>query len=299
MADSSPPSSTPEASLTVEEICEQAALRNTVLREATLQASDSLTQAIRSVIGNEDIPPEFTPTLRSPAPDMKQLASLIAPEKPAPTPKPEPIATSEPKPQPDPKPKAITPTPPPSPKPQDTKIVRPAATERPMAFEPVAWPSFGSSKTKPPAQPQAQHQGPPAAPAPPPQATPPEPPTPALGPNEVYFSPGQLLFNKGDSADKFYVIRKGQVSLFEPSSQKEIAVLSAGSSFGEQAILVGGVRSVSARAMDQVICLAVSATTLRDMLEVEQGSIKPVFEALLLQLYLHNDLHARGHHYNA
>jgi CRP-like cAMP-binding protein len=120
------------------------------------------------------------------------------------------------------------------------------------------------------------------------------PDSPALGPNEVYFPPGQLLFNKGDSADNFYVIRRGDVSLFEPNSQKEIAVLPAGTSFGEQAILVGGVRSVSARSVDGVICLALSAKTLRDMLEIQEGSIKPVVEALLLQLYLRNDLQARG-----
>ena len=122
---------------------------------------------------------------------------------------------------------------------------------------------------------------------------------PALGPNEVYFPPGQLLFNKGDGADNFFVIRKGNVALFEPTSQKEIAVLPAGVSFGEQAILVGGVRSVSARSVDGVICLALSAKTLRDMLEVQEGSIKPVIEALLLQLYMRNDLQARGHEFSA
>ena len=122
---------------------------------------------------------------------------------------------------------------------------------------------------------------------------------PALGPNEVYFPPGQLLFNKGDGADNFFVIRKGNVALFEPTSQKEIAVLPAGVSFGEQAILVGGVRSVSARSVDGVICLALSAKTLRYMLEVQEGSIKPVIEALLLQLYMRNDLQARGHEFSA
>ena len=130
-----------------------------------------------------------------------------------------------------------------------------------------------------------------------PIAEPPE--QPALGPNEVYFAPGQLLFNKGDGADNFFVIRKGNVALFEPTSQKEIAVLPAGVSFGEQAILVGGVRSVSARSVDGVICLALSTKTLRDMLEVQEGSIKPVIEALLLQLYLRNDLQARGHQFSA
>ena len=156
------------------------------------------------------------------------------------------------------------------------------AQNRPMPFMPAAF------KTE-----EEPSESPSLAPI----AEPPE--QPALGPNEVYFAPGQLLFNKGDGADNFFVIRKGNVALFEPTSQKEIAVLPAGVSFGEQAILVGGVRSVSARSVDGVICLALSAKTLRDMLEVQEGSIKPVIEALLLQLYLRNDLQARGHQFSA
>jgi CRP-like cAMP-binding protein len=160
--------------------------------------------------------------------------------------------------------------------------------DKKIAFEPMAWPTLGAAP--------AAKASPTPAPIP---AKPSAPPAPKLGPNEVYFPAGQLLFNKGDAADRFYVIRQGEVALFEPSTQKQIATLGPGTSFGEQAILVGGVRSVSARAVNGVICLALSAETLREMLEVEQGTIKPVFEALLLQLYLHNDLHARGHRYNA
>jgi hypothetical protein len=308
-----------EPTPSMEDVCEQAALRNMVMREATRQASESLQSALRTVVGSEQVPEEFVPKIASPAPDIEALLALIPPETPE-TPEAEatsaavPVAPTAPtaliKPavpvspaapvQDKPRPSdtgskasataqgpAPTSTPAPT-APQNTSntaapsIEAPATTTK-IAFQPMTWPSFGSSPAPVAAKPQEK----------------PAPPVPALGPNEVYFAPDEILFHKGDPADRFYVIRQGEVALFEPSTQKQIATLSTGTSFGEQAILVGGVRSVSARAMGGVVCLAISAQTLRDMLEVEQGSIKPVFESLLLQLYLHNDLHARGHKYNA
>lgn len=272
----------------IDEICAQAALRNVALRQATKQASETLTTALRRVTGSTEVPEEFLPKIASPAPKLEELLELVSPpeavveatptipEKPAPT-----VASEAPQP-------AAMDTP-------QTKA-QPVA-EKKISFEPISWPTLATTPgTTPTTKAPAATAAPPAAPAP---AKPSAPPTPKLGPNEIYFPAGEILFNKGDAADRFYVIRQGEVALFEPTTQKQIATLGPGTSFGEQAILVGGVRSVSARAIDGVICLALSAETLKEMLEVEQGTIKPVFEALLLQLYLHNDLHARGHRYNA
>ncbi|MGA1471164.1 MAG: cyclic nucleotide-binding domain-containing protein [Burkholderiaceae bacterium] len=118
--------------------------------------------------------------------------------------------------------------------------------------------------------------------------------SPELGPNEVFFAKDQVLFEKGDKADFFYVLVSGKVALFEPSNQSFIANLEPGSSFGEQAILVGGVRSLSARAAEPTVCKAISAQTLGKMLDQEQGTIKPVVYALLLELYMSNDLKSQG-----
>lgn len=305
-----------EPTPSMEDVCEQAALRNMVMREATRQASENLQSALRTVVGSDEVPEEFLPKIASPAPDIEALLALIPPETPeaeatstavnmapsSPTAPIEPVGRVSPatpdqaKPQPaDAGSPMVKTTQGPAPAgapattvpPEKTDTAVPSidtpTTTTKIAFQPMSWPSFGSSQ--PPATAKSQEK--------------PTPPAPALGPNEVYFAPDEILFHKGDPADRFYVIRQGEVALFEPSTQKQIATLTTGTSFGEQAILVGGVRSVSARAMGGVVCLAISAQTLRDMLEVEQGSIKPVFESLLLQLYLHNDLHARGHKYNA
>ncbi len=116
--------------------------------------------------------------------------------------------------------------------------------------------------------------------------------------NEIEYSDGNLLFKKKDKATSFYVLKAGEVQLFEPDQNKILAVLKPGASFGEQAILAGGVRSVSAKAVGKVVCVEISAEALKKMLENSPGIIKPVFEALLLQLYMHNDLRSKGYPYN-
>ena len=270
--------------LTIEDVCEAAARRSADLSEETRQVSDSLVKVLRLVTKSEELPADLVPTLKTPPAMPEPVRAIAVPEvELKPEPKSEPVrAVSVPEVELKPEPKSAPPVP-----------VQPAKTTTAVAPQPPAQNGFVSFK---PAA-LAAEEDPSESPTLEPIAKPIE--QPALGPNEVYFPPGQLLFNKGDGADNFFVIRKGNVALFEPTSQKEIAVLPAGVSFGEQAILVGGVRSVSARSVDGVICLALSAKTLRDMLEVQEGSIKPVIEALLLQLYMRNDLQARGHEFSA
>ena len=270
--------------LTIGDVCEAAARRSADLSEETRQVSDSLVKVLRLVTKSEELPADLVPTLKTPPAMPEPVRAIAVPEvELKPEPKSEPVRAVA-VPQEELKPKLKSAPPPP---------VQPAKTTTAVAPQPPAQNGFVPFK---PAALAAEED--------PSESLTLEPiaetiEQPALGPNEVYFPPGQLLFNKGDGADNFFVIRKGNVALFEPTSQKEIAVLPAGVSFGEQAILVGGVRSVSARSVDGVICLALSAKTLRDMLEVQEGSIKPVIEALLLQLYMRNDLQARGHEFSA
>ena len=164
------------------------------------------------------------------------------------------------------------------------KVVNPEpAPEAEMKLEPVPMPKPASAP-KTTSAPKSTRPSAPVAPVAP----------VALGPNEVYFPKGQVLFEKGDKADFFYVLVSGNVALFEPSNQSFIANLEPGSSFGEQAILVGGVRSLSARAAEPTVCKAISAQTLGKMLDQEKGTIKPVVYALLLELYMSNDLKSQG-----
>lgn len=104
------------------------------------------------------------------------------------------------------------------------------------------------------------------------------------------YEPGQVLFNKGDKADHLAILLEGQVEIFDPSDNKTIATLGAGASFGEQAILEGGVRGASVRAKDQVTCLEISTAPLRAILKSDPGILTPIVETLLLQLNMVNKL---------
>ncbi|MFZ9315614.1 MAG: cyclic nucleotide-binding domain-containing protein, partial [Burkholderiaceae bacterium] len=108
------------------------------------------------------------------------------------------------------------------------------------------------------------------------------------------YAAGDMLFSKGDPAEIFFVVTEGRVSLFEPSTHFEMAVLGPGSSLGEQSILMGGVHSLTARALDRVVCTTVRADRLRTILDQQPGVVKPVFEAILLQLSMHNELRSQG-----
>ena len=102
------------------------------------------------------------------------------------------------------------------------------------------------------------------------------------------YADGQVLFEPGDPAHSFYVIQSGQVAIVERQTQRQLALLSAGESFGEQSLLAGGVRSAAAQAVGATVCLEITAQGLRDLLAKEAGVATEVLEALLLQLYMRN-----------
>jgi len=115
--------------------------------------------------------------------------------------------------------------------------------------------------------------------------------------SEVHFpvrtyAQGEVLFRRGDLASTFYVIQSGEVDLFVPPSDTFLIRLGPGESFGEQSILSGGVRSATAIAASEVQCTEITAKNLDDSVLSQQTLIRPVLEALLMQLALDNALHS-------
>ena len=53
----------------------------------------------------------------------------------------------------------------------------------------------------------------------------------------VSHADGESLFEPGDQALRFYVVQTGQVAIIDRKSNKTLAVLKPGESFGEQALL--------------------------------------------------------------
>ncbi|MEI6383890.1 MAG: cyclic nucleotide-binding domain-containing protein [Betaproteobacteria bacterium] len=105
----------------------------------------------------------------------------------------------------------------------------------------------------------------------------------------ITFESGQRIFNAGDNADKLYIIKSGVVELIGGNGQV-FAQVGEGQSFGEQAILSGGIRAAGAQAQGQVECDYIEADNANILLKSYSPLLVPIFEALLLQQSMQNAL---------
>ena len=100
---------------------------------------------------------------------------------------------------------------------------------------------------------------------------------------------GEAIFSIGDLAEHLYFIEKGQVDLINVQGNV-YASASAGQSFGEAAILQGGVRSASARANGEVDLRRITAANASELLLSHSPLLVVILEALLLQQSMQNKL---------
>jgi len=107
---------------------------------------------------------------------------------------------------------------------------------------------------------------------------------------EIRFSAGETLFRSGDPAKELFILQKGEIELIDSKSGKAFAKLVAGESFGEQAVLAGGVRSATAIAKEDCVCLRLTADGLNAILKKESVMSNLLFRALHLQLFMQNAL---------
>jgi CRP-like cAMP-binding protein len=94
----------------------------------------------------------------------------------------------------------------------------------------------------------------------------------------VRFRPGQVIFQQGDPADKFYIITKGQVditrSMKKDSPEVPVGRLAPGQFFGEIELLGRAYRSVTARAVDEVECLTLNREVFKSLLAASSETYK-------------------------
>ena len=110
------------------------------------------------------------------------------------------------------------------------------------------------------------------------------------GLTEVPFAAGACLFQAGDKADRMFIVKAGLIDLLDAASGQVFATLGPGAPFGEQAVLAAGVRSATARARVDSLCMALTADGLQRILEGERDLVRIIFRATLLQLYMQNAL---------
>jgi CRP-like cAMP-binding protein len=101
------------------------------------------------------------------------------------------------------------------------------------------------------------------------------------------FQAGQTIFKVGDPATNLYFLEKGEVELID-RNDNVFGVIPQGQSFGEAAILSGGIRGASIRAKSDVVCKKINNIEAADLLSSYSPLLVVIMEALLLQQTMNN-----------
>ncbi len=102
----------------------------------------------------------------------------------------------------------------------------------------------------------------------------------------MHFEAGELILRRGDSADRFYFLAGGEVSVVTelPSGDlKRLSTLSRGMTFGELAAVSRSTRSADVRADEAVVCYALPVAAFDRL-----GHTRPDIKLALLENLLAN-----------
>jgi CRP-like cAMP-binding protein len=83
------------------------------------------------------------------------------------------------------------------------------------------------------------------------------------------FSPGDIIFNEGDSGDAWYALYTGEVEVIKESNsgEKSIKFLGPHSCFGEIAVLDGLPRSATIRTTKETVVLRIPLVKFKELLD--------------------------------
>ncbi|MBI4616841.1 MAG: cyclic nucleotide-binding domain-containing protein [Planctomycetes bacterium] len=97
---------------------------------------------------------------------------------------------------------------------------------------------------------------------------------------------GEALFSEGDPGDTLFVIEEGKIEIFkeEPWARTVIATLGPGSFFGEMAVLGGGRRTSSARAVEDATLVFLKEKAIRTILAKIPAVAFAIFSCLIHRL---------------
>ena len=105
----------------------------------------------------------------------------------------------------------------------------------------------------------------------------------------ISYLDAEEIFAIGELAEHLYFIESGSVEMINAQGNV-FASAKKGQSFGEAAILQGGVRSAGARAKGAVCCRRISAALASELLLTYSPMLVVILESLLLQQSMQNTL---------
>jgi hypothetical protein len=98
-----------------------------------------------------------------------------------------------------------------------------------------------------------------------------------------YLNPQDVLFRAGDRGDALYIVARGKVEVLEPSAtgarpgEHSITELEEGSAFGEMALLTGGPRTATVRAVTQTDLLQLDKADFEQMIAADHELAKAAY----------------------
>lgn len=101
--------------------------------------------------------------------------------------------------------------------------------------------------------------------------------------SHAHYNPGEFIIRKGEAPTSFYVLEKGEVEILrtnDGAGQEVVALLGAGSFFGERALIDNRPRVMSVRARSPVDVLVMG----RNVFSQVSGALAPLRDALALTL---------------
>jgi CRP-like cAMP-binding protein len=101
------------------------------------------------------------------------------------------------------------------------------------------------------------------------------------------FADGEYICKIGDQATHLYFLQQGEVELLNGADQV-FGKIPQGQSFGEAAILKGGVRGASIRAKGDVVCKMIQNDEAVELLSSYSPLLVVIMEGLLLQQVMNN-----------
>lgn len=118
----------------------------------------------------------------------------------------------------------------------------------------------------------------------------------AAAAREIHAPKGNILFQKGDPANGFYLVIYGQVKLAFPSpsgAEKVVEIIHPGQSFGEAVMFMEKPYPVYAQALADSLLLHVAKSTVFDEIERNRTFARKMLAGLSIRLHgLINDVEA-------
>lgn len=103
-----------------------------------------------------------------------------------------------------------------------------------------------------------------------------------------HYEPGEVILNKNEIGRELFIVKSGEVEVYDPAIDGEaehvIATCARGEVFGEKALLVEGPRTASVRAKTAVDVLVMSRTDFRQMVQ-HFPALDDFFNALMHERY--------------